>query len=62
MEKDVLSEADLAALKKKLDAMSMTAIIDFYHAVYLRCKLDKRVPKARDIQELVQVWKQVRRW
>jgi hypothetical protein len=59
---DVLSKSELAALQKKLATMSTTALHDFYFAAYYRCRLQEQaVPSARDIQELVQAWKALRR-
>jgi hypothetical protein len=58
---DALSREELAALQRRLAAMSMTAVRDFYFAAYLRCRPENDgVPSARAIQELVQAWKQLR--
>ena len=57
---ETLSQADLESLKKKLGAMSVTAVLDFYRSAYGRCKLDgDHAPAARAIQELVTVWREV---
>jgi hypothetical protein len=43
--------------------MSVIAVQDFYRTAYLTCRLDDdHFPSARSIQELVQAWKQMRRW
>jgi hypothetical protein len=61
--KPVLSKDDLAELQRKLSTMSVTGLRDFYHAAHYRCRLqDGSTPLARDIQELVQAWKEMRRW
>jgi len=61
--KDVLSKNDLAELQRKLSAMSVTGLQDFYRTAYYRCRLEgEQVPQARAIQELVQAWKQMRKW
>jgi hypothetical protein len=62
MEK-ALTKAELAELQRKLSTMSVTAIRDFYFAAHVRCRLEgDKVPAARSIQELVQAWKEVRKW
>jgi hypothetical protein len=61
--KDVLSRDDLAELQQKLSRMSVTGLQDFYRTAYFRCRLEgERLPQARAIQELVQAWKQMRKW
>jgi hypothetical protein len=58
-----LSPEEIAVLRKKLAEMSITGIRDMYHATHYRCQLDgSNVPLAREIQKLVQVWKEMRRW
>ena len=62
VEKPVLTEEDLAHLRRKLSQMSITALESYYRAAYLRCALrDGTFPQARDIQQLVQVWRELRR-
>ena len=61
--KDVLSKDDLGELQRKLSQMSVTGLQDFYRTAYYRCRLEgEQVPQARAIQELVQAWKQMRKW
>ena len=61
--KHVLNRQDLEELNRRLSMMSVTAVRDFYHSAHLACRLDgERVPSARNIQELVQAWKQIRSW
>jgi hypothetical protein len=61
--KQVLTRQELEQLNHRLAAMSLRAVRDFYHSAYLSCRLDmNRVPSARNIQELVQAWKQIRSW
>ena len=62
MEKDVLSKDELDELQKKLAAMSLTGLHDYYFAAHYRCRLEEgKIPRARAIQELVQAWKAMRR-
>lgn len=61
--KQVLSRPELEELNRRLASMSVTGVRDFYSSAYLSCRLDgERVPSARNIQELVQAWKQIRSW
>jgi hypothetical protein len=61
--KRVLIREDLAQLQRRLSQMSVIAVQDFYRTAYLTCRLDEgHFPSARSIQELVQAWKQMRRW
>jgi hypothetical protein len=58
-----LTEVQLAELRKKLSVMSVTAVMDAYRSAYFQCKLEgDKVPSARAIQTLVQVWREMRRW
>jgi hypothetical protein len=57
-----LSRDDLEKLRQKLATMSITGLHDFYFAAQFRCRLEgARIPAARDIQELVQAWKAIRK-
>jgi hypothetical protein len=58
-----LTLEQLAALRKRLSNMSLTALYDAYYAAWTRCKVEQtgKPPRARFIQELVQAWKQLRR-
>jgi len=43
--------------------LSPSSVWDFYERTYQRCRIsDRDFPKARAIQELVQAWKQLRKW
>lgn len=60
---DVLTRAELAELQQKLSTMSTTAVQDRYYAAYYKCRFESgKVPEARFMQELVQTWKEMRRW
>ena len=59
---EVLVRKDLADLQRRLSMMSQTAVQDFYHA-HMVCRIGPgHFPSARAIQELVQAWKQMRKW
>ena len=60
---EVLSREDLTALGNSLAHLSVSAVRDFYERAYNRCRMTGRdFPPARAIQELVQAWKQLRKW
>lgn len=58
-----MSSKDLKALGESLALLSVHAVRDFYERAYNRCRMTGRdFPPARAIQELVQAWKQLRKW
>ncbi len=60
---EVLSRKDLAELQRRLSMMSQTAVEDFYRSALMVCRIGSgHFPSARAIQELVQAWKQMRKW
>ena len=61
--KQVLDEDDLEELRGKLSLMSLPRLKAYYQAIYLACRLqDGKVPPPRDIQKLVQAWRQLRKF
>ena len=60
---EVLSPTDLAELKQRLSMMGVSAVQDFYRSAHAVCRIGPgHFPSARAIQELVQAWKQMRKW
>jgi hypothetical protein len=60
---DVLSEKDLNELRYNLEHLSVGAVREFYERAYRDCRLIySRLPSPRQMQTLVQVWKQLRKW
>ena len=60
---EVLSRKDLAELQRRLSMMSVTALEDFYRSAHMVCRIGPgHFPSARAIQDLVQEWKQMRKW
>jgi len=61
---EILSRDHLNELADNLSRLSMTAILDFYQRAYRDCRIinSHTFPPARAIQELVQAWKQLRKW
>jgi hypothetical protein len=58
-----LTENDLKELQRRLSLLSMAHVEDFYRESHRECCLnDKTFPAARSIQQLVQAWKQLRKW
>ena len=60
---EILSEEELKELRHNLAHLSVTAVRDFYLRTYDDCRLVyNRLPTPRQIQTLVQVWKQLWKW
>jgi hypothetical protein len=60
---EILTRKDLAELQRRLSMMSITAVQDFYQYAHSACRIfPGHFPSARAIQELVQAWKQMRKW
>jgi hypothetical protein len=60
---EILSEEDLRELRRNLAHLSLTAVRDFYERAYGDCRLVyNQLPSPRQIQTLVQVWKQLWKW
>jgi hypothetical protein len=60
---EVLSEKDLKDLRYNLAHLSVAAVRDFYEQAYQDCRLVyNRLPSPRQMQTLVQVWKQLWKW
>ena len=57
-----LTEADLAALRQRLSAMTLHDLEAFYKATHNACRYtETRAPAPAVVQEFVQAWKQLRR-
>ena len=57
---EVLSATELADLRRR---MKEHEVRSFYRSAHFRCELHEiRFPSARSVQELVQAWKQLRKW
>lgn len=61
---EVMSREDIKALGESLAHLSMQAVLDFYQQAYRACRIvnSATFPSARSVQELVQAWKQLRKW
>ena len=62
--RDVLSREHLKQLGEHLSRLSPHAVLDFYQRAYRDCRIinSSTFPTARAVQELVQAWKQLRKW
>jgi hypothetical protein len=57
---EVMTPDEIKQLRTSLSRISLSAARHAYHTAYARCRMvNDRVPSARSIQELVQVWKQL---
>jgi hypothetical protein len=60
---EILSNENLAELRHNLAHLSLPAVRDFYEQAYRDCRLIyTRLPSPRQMQTLVQVWKQLWKW
>lgn len=60
---EILSEEELKELRHYFAHLRATAVRDFYERAYGDCRLVyNRPPSPRQIQILVQAWKQLRKW
>jgi len=60
---DVLCEEDLKRMRHYLAHLSIEGVRDFYTRAYEDCRLVyNRLPSPRQMQTLVQVWKQLWKW
>jgi hypothetical protein len=60
---EVLSEDDLKQLRHNLAHLSVGAVRDFYDQAYRDCRLIyHRLPSPKQMQVLVQAWKQLWKW
>jgi len=62
-EAEMLSEENLSELRRNLAHLSLLAVRDFYEVAYRDCRLiANHLPSPRQMQTLVQVWKQLWKW
>jgi hypothetical protein len=62
-EAEMLSEENLNDLRRNLAHLSLPAVRDFYEQAYRDCRLiDNQLPTPKQMQTLVQVWKQLWKW
>ena len=60
---EMLTKENLAELRHNLAHLSLPAVRDYYEQAYRDCRLIyNRLPTPRQMQTLVQVWKQLWKW
>jgi hypothetical protein len=62
-EAEMLSKENLKEIRHNLAHLSLPAVRDFYEKAYQDCRLIYgHLPSPRQMQTLVQVWKQLWKW
>jgi hypothetical protein len=62
-EEEILSDEELKQLRHNLAHLSEPGVRDFYERAYQDCRIIYgRLPSARKMQTLIQVWKQLWTW
>ena len=60
---EIMTRNDLKELRNGLSRLSLDAVRHAYQTAHARCRMvNDRVPSARSMQELIQVWKQLWKW
>jgi len=60
---EMLSAEDVNELRRNLAHLSPPAVRDFYEQAYRDCRMiANRLPTPKQIQTLVQAWKQLWKW
>jgi hypothetical protein len=60
---ETLTEKDLKEMRYNLAHLSIQAVRDFYDQAHRDCRLIyNRLPTPKQMQTLVQVWKQLWKW
>jgi hypothetical protein len=59
----IWTEQELKEIARNLALLSVQGVREFYERAYRECRISGRdFPPARAVQELVQAWKQLRKW
>lgn len=59
-EDEIMTPREVEEMRVGLSRLSIDAVRHAYQTAYSRCRMvNDRVPSARSMQELVQVWKQL---
>jgi hypothetical protein len=62
-EEKVWTREELKEIAHNLALLSVQGVREFYERAYRECRISGRdFPPARAVQELVQAWKQLRKW
>jgi len=58
---EVMSEAEIEVLRRNLSLLIPSSVENFYRETHKACEVERK-PGPRAIQQLVQAWKQLRKW
>jgi hypothetical protein len=58
---EVMSEIEIEQLRRNLSLLSAQSVENFYRETHQACEVERK-PGPRAIQQLVQAWKQLRKW
>lgn len=58
---EAMSEKEIAELRRNLSLLSPSGVEKFYRETHKACELERK-PGPHAIQQLVQAWKQLRKW
>src|SRR4051812_12019514 len=62
-EEKIWNREELKEITHNLALLSVQGVREFYERAYRECRISGRdFPPARAVQELVQAWKQLRKW
>lgn len=61
---EIWTREDLKEIMRNLSLLSEHGVREFYERAYRECRIinSQSFPPARAVQELVQAWKQLRKW
>lgn len=59
--RDALTKAELGEVRRNLAMLSLDSVERFYRQAHAACAVERK-PGARAMQQLVSVWKVLRRW
>jgi hypothetical protein len=61
---EIWTREDLKEIMRNLSLLSEHGVREFYNRAYRECRIinSHTFPPARAVQELVQAWKQLRKW
>jgi hypothetical protein len=61
---EIWTREDLKEITRNLSLLSEHGVREFYRRAYRECRIinSHSFPAARAVQELVQAWKQLRKW
>jgi hypothetical protein len=63
-QEEMFTREDLKKMSRNLALLNEQAVRDIFQRAYRECRIvnSHQLPTARAIQELVQAWKQLRKW